>query len=605
MIRVIKHRGPDDTGFYSDGQVGLANARLSIIDIEGGHQPQQNEEGTVHVTYNGEIYNFQPLRTELEKAGHKFSTRSDTEVIVHGYEQFGDAYIQKLNGMFAIAIWDSVHKKLLLARDRMGIKPIYYTIQNRRIFFASEIKALLQANLNRSVDPNALYSILNVGYIPGERTLIAGIKKLPPSSILTFKDGAGEVSAYWQIPRQSEAPDQNKTISDLQTALQDSVRDQLVADVPVGCFLSGGLDTSAIVAFASKAVTQPLKTFCMGFGEETDELQDAKLIAEHFGTDHHELIVDSSQGMKLYPRMIWHMEAPKYNLYPWFVCELVRKHVTVCLSGNGGDEVFGGYVARYRHALDIEKLSHNPLSSALRAIHPLEGLSSDMKTRNRFRVLQALGDQTREYLILAGAMPESLNRKLFKSADYSGEELQESYAPFFTEGSSFLNNLMRAELRTKLVDDLLSVDDSMSMAHSLELRVPLIDNRIVDLMTLLPWQMKFRADRGKLLLRQVVKDLLPKDSLQKPKWGFSVDVNAWYKGEVGELVRQIIPDSTIINRYFTKTVVQKLMDRAASSMERRYQVLLWQLLGFHFWHRIFIDSDRPEMAPLEINALAA
>src|SRR5208337_200182 len=225
---------------------------------------------------------------------------------------------------------------------------------------------LLQANLNRSVDPNALYSILNVGYIPGERTLIAGIKKLPPSSILTFKDDAGEVSAYWQIPCQSEAPDQNKTVSDLRTALQDSVRDQLVADVPVGCFLSGGLDTSAIVAFASKAVTQPLKTFCMGFGEDTDELQDAKLIAEHFGTDHHELIVDSSQGMKFYPRMIWHMEAPKYNLYPWFVCELVRKHVTVCLSGNGGDEVFGGYIARYENALRIEKLSRRHISPILR-----------------------------------------------------------------------------------------------------------------------------------------------------------------------------------------------------------------------------------------------
>ena len=605
MIRTIKHRGPDDTGFYSDSQIGLANARLSIIDIEGGHQPQQNEEGTVHVTYNGEIYNFQPLRAELEKAGHKFSTRSDTEVIVHGYEQFADACIQRLNGMFAIAIWDSARKKLLLARDRMGIKPLYYTIQDRRIFFASEIKALLEANLKRCVDPNALYSILNVGYIPGERTLIAGIKKLPPSSILTFAEGEGEVSAYWQIPPQSEAPSQDKTVGDLRTALQDSVRDQLVADVPVGCFLSGGLDTSAIVAFASKAVTQPLKTFCMGFGEETDELQDAKLIAEHFGTDHHELIVDSSQGMRLYPRMIWHMEAPKYNLYPWFVCELVRKHVTVCLSGNGGDEVFGGYVTRYRHALDIEKLTRNPLSSVLRAIHPLECLASDVKTRNRFKVLQALGDQTREYLILAGAMPESLNKKLFKNTNYDSHALQECYAPFFAAGSSFLDNLMRAELRTKLVDDLLSVDDTMSMAHSLELRVPLIDNRIVDLVTSLPWQMKFRGSQGKLLLRQVVKDLLPKNSLQKPKWGFSVDVNAWYKGEVGELVRQIIPDSPIINRYFTKTVVQKLMDRAASSMERRYQVLLWQLLGFHFWHRIFIDSDRPETAQLDINALAA
>ena len=602
MIRVIKHRGPDDTGFYSDGQVGLANARLSIIDIEGGHQPQQNENGTVHVTYNGEIYNFQPLRAELEKAGHKFSTKSDTEVIVHGYEQFGDAYVQKLNGMFAIAIWDSVQKKLLLARDRMGIKPLYYTIQDRRIFFASEIKALLQANLKRNVNPNALYSILNVGYIPGEQTLIAGIKKLPPSSILNFRDGEGQVSAYWQIPTQS-ATDPDKTIDDLRAALQNSIRDQLVAEVPVGCFLSGGLDTSAIVAFASKTLTQPLKTFCLGFGEETDELQDARLIAEHFGTDHHELIVDSSQGMRLYPKMIWHMEAPKYNLYPWFVCELVRKHVTVCLSGNGGDEVFGGYVARYRHALRIDRLNHNPLAPLLQIITPLESISGDMSTRNRFRVLQALGDQTSEYLILAGAMPESLNKKLFKNVNYSAEALRESYDTFFPARSSFLDNLMKAELRTKLVDDLLSVDDSMSMAHSLELRVPLLDNRIVDIMTPLAWQSKLRDGYGKILLRQVVKDLLPATSLQKPKWGFSVDVNAWYQGEAGELIRQVVPDSSVINQYFSNTTIQKLIHRAGSSTERRYQILLWQLLGFHYWHRIFIDSERPENVPLEVAAL--
>ena len=605
MIRVIKHRGPDDTGFYSDGQVGLANARLSIIDIEGGHQPQRNEDGTVHVTYNGEIYNFQPLRAELEKAGHRFSTKSDTEVIVHGYEQFGDAYIQRLNGMFAIAIWDSTKKKLLLARDRMGIKPLYYSIQDGGIIFASEIKALLQARIKKNVDTTALYSILNVGYVPGERTLIRGIKKLPPSSILNFKEGEAEVSTYWQIPPTSDSADSEKIGGELRAALRDSVRDQLVADVSVGCFLSGGLDTSTIVAFASKALTQPLKTFCMGFGEDTDELQDARIIAEHFGTEHHELIVDSSQGMRLYPKMIWHMEAPKYNLYPWFVCELVRKHVTVCLSGNGGDEVFGGYVDRYQHALRIMKLSRNPASPILRAAHPLAALSSDTRTENRFRVLQALGDQTREYLILAGAMPEAYNRSLFKNPNYSADEVHEYYAQFFPATSSFVDNLMKAEMRTKLVDDLLSVDDTMSMAHSLELRVPLIDNRIVDLMTPLPWHLKFRPGEGKLLLRQVVQDLLPKGTLQKPKWGFSVDVSAWYKGEVGELVRQIVPDSSVIDEYFTRTQVQKLIDRSVSQAERRYQVLLWQLLGFHLWHRIFIDSDKAESVNLEIDALAA
>jgi len=606
MIGVIKHRGPDDTGFYNDTQVGLANARLSIIDIEGGHQPQQNEEGTVHVTYNGEIYNFKTLRFELEKLGHKFSTKSDTEVIVHGYEQYGEAFVQKLDGMFAIAVWDSAQKKLLLTRDRMGVKPLYYTIEKGRIFFASEIKALLQANLKRSVDCQALYSILNVGYIPGNRTLLEGIKKLPPSSILIFKDGKSEVSTYWKIPQQSEVIDQDRSVRDLRVALQESVRDQLVADVPVGCFLSGGLDTSAIVAFASRVVTQPLKTFCMGFGEETDELRDAKLIAEHFGTDHHELIVDSSQGMRIYPKMIWHMEAPKYNLYPWFVCELVKKYVTVCLSGNGGDELFGGYIARYQNALRIQNLGHKSLARLFRVAGALERISTDLRTRNRFRVLQALGDYTREYLVLAGAMPDSINNNLFKEAKFSTRELYECYAPFFPADSSFLDGLMRAELRTKLVDDLLSVDDTMSMAHSLELRVPLIDNRIVDLMTPLPWQSKFRqGGNGKLLLRQVTKDLLPKESLRKPKWGFSVDIYSWFKGELGELVHQILPNSTVLDRYFSKAVIQKLLDRSGSPTERRYQVLLWQLLGFHLWHKIFIDSVRPDRVKLEINALAA
>ena len=604
MIDVIRHRGPDDTGFYVDRNVGLANARLSIIDIEGGHQPQHNVEGTVNVTYNGEIYNFQALRSELEVFGHRFSTRSDTEVIVHAYEQYGDSFVQRLNGMFAIAVWDSVQKRLLLARDRMGIKPLCYSVDGERLLFASEIKSLLQANLERAVDLQALCSIMNVGYIPGNRTLMRGIKKLPPSSILIFKDGRAEISTYWNLPSLSAAPSDDSAVEKLRVALQESLRDQLVADVPIGCFLSGGLDTAAIVAFASKATAQPLKTFCMGFGEETDELHDAELIAEHFGTDHYELTVDSSQGMRFYPRMLWHMEAPKYNLYPWFVCELVRKHVTVCLSGNGGDEIFGGYVARYQNALRIERLGKH-MSPLLRAVGLLERFPRNMRTKNRLRALQALGDYADEYLILAGAMPERLNDQLFRDETFSISELRECYAPFFSSTSSFLDGLMRAELRTKLVDDLLSVDDSMSMAHSLELRVPLLDNRIVDLLAPLPWQSKFLPDGvGKIPLRKALQSILPDQSLRKPKWGFSVDVNAWYRGELGELIREIVPSSDAISQYFSKRMIQKLIDRSLSLTDRRYQVLLWQLLGFHFWHKIFIDSERPERAQLDINALA-
>ena len=605
MISTLKHRGPDDTGLYSDTNVGLANARLSIIDIQGGHQPQHNVDGTVHVTYNGEIYNFQSLREDLERLGHKFTTRSDTEVIIHGYEQYGDDFVQRLNGMFAIALWDSREAKLLLARDRMGIKPLYYVIERQQLLFASELKALLQSNIKRSVDTQALYEILNLGYAPGSRSLIRNVHKLPPSGMLIFRNAQAKISKYWEIPQQISATN-DQLLSVLKTALQRSIEDQLVADVPVGCFLSGGLDTATITAFASKALSQPLKTFCMGFGEDSDELRDARIIAERFGTDHHELTVDSSQGMKLYPKMIWHMEAPKYNLYPWFVCEMVRKYVTVCLSGNGGDEIFGGYIARYQKALRIASLSRNPFSRMLKAAGYLIPPFDDLRTVNKLRILRSLGDEVREYLVLAGVLPDALNRALFIGDNYSDRALAEQYAPFFSNESSFLDNLLRAELRTKLVDDLLSVDDSMSMAHSLELRVPMLDNRIVDLMVTIPWQDKFIPGVcGKFALRKVMKDILPKEILMKPKWGFSVDVSSWYKGELGELVRQILPTSEVIDRYFSKKTIERMINRPSTPKNRRYQVLLWQLLGFHFWHKIFIDSDNPARAQLEIDALVS
>lgn len=381
----------------------------------------------------------------------------------------------------------------------------------------------------------------------------------------------------------------------------------MVADVPVGCFLSGGLDTSVIVAFASKVSTQPLKTFCMGFGEDTDEFRDARVIAERFGTDHHELTVDSSQGMKLYPKMIWHMEAPKYNLYPWFVCELVRKFVKVCLSGNGGDEIFAGYYARYENAFRIQKLAKNRFTNLLRTTGPALGaLARDMKSKNRFRVLGALGDNTAEYMILAGVLPDSLNHALFKEFRSSMEQVAQQYAPFFN-GQDFLQGLMNAELRTKLVDDLLSVDDTMSMAHSVELRVPLLDNRIVELMAPVPWPEKYApGTHGKLLLRRAVQNVLPEETLRKPKWGFSVNVQAWFKGEVGELAKQILPESEIMEKYFRTDGIRKLLAATSDSeRDRRQQVLLWQLLGFHFWHRIFIDSDRVDAARLGVEALVA
>lgn len=604
MIAALRHRGPDDTGLFADTGIGLANARLSIIDIEGGHQPIHNEDETIQVTYNGELYNYRDLRRELEAFGHRFYTNSDTEVIVHCYEEYGEGFVSRLNGMFAIALWDAPNKKLVLARDRMGIKPLYYTTQSGGLLFASEIKGILQARIPRAVDRASLFALMNLGYVPGDGTLLDGVLKLPPSSILVYQDGSVKVSQYWDVPPIDTSMHEDNVVAKLQRVLEGSVRDQLVADVPVGCFLSGGLDSATIVAFASKVLSQPLKTFCMGFGEETDEFRDARLVAERFGTDHHEIIVDSSQGVKLYPKMIWHMEMPKYNLYPWFVCELVRKYVKVCLSGNGGDEIFGGYYARYSNALRIDRLSSKPLSALLRlaggALLPVVG---DIKTENRVRVLRSLGNNTDEYLILAGVLPDSINKRLFKNGDYRSTDLRKSYSKYF-EGADLLQGLMNCELRTKLVDDLLSVDDTMSMAHSLELRVPLLDNRMVDLMAKLPWRMKYSpGTHGKLLLRKAIKSVLPEDSLRKPKWGFSVNVNAWYNGELGELVHQIVPESDVIGKYFNHRFIRTLTSRRLSSRDRRYQVLLWQLLGFHFWHRIFIDSEQAGEVKLELNAL--
>jgi asparagine synthase (glutamine-hydrolysing) len=598
MINVIHHRGPDDTGFFTDSDVGLANARLSIIDIQGGHQPISNENGTVHVTYNGEIYNYHQLREELQQLGHKFRTQSDTEVIVHGYEQYGERFITKLNGMFAIALWDSLNGKLFLARDRMGIKPLYYTVRDRTILFGSEMKAILQAPIQRTVDPQGLYTVLNLSYIPGERTLLQGIRKLPPSTYLVFEKRSARIETYWTIPQVNTTLSEDKVLAKLGIILEESIRAQMVADVPIGCFLSGGLDTSALVAYASKASSEHLKTFCMGFGEDTDEFKDAKLIAETFGTDHHELTVDSSQALKLYPRMIWHMETPKYNLYPWFVCELVRKYVKVCLSGNGGDEMFGGYYTRYRNAFRIQELTENPLAGLVRALSsPLQSLPFNLRAQNRLRILQILGDKVNEYLVLAGVLPDAFNEKLFRKTS-SPSEMRSHYEPFFSD-VDLVQGLMNAELRTKLVDDLLSVDDTMSMANSLELRVPLIDNRIVDLMATVPWRMKYiQGTHGKLLLRKTINKMLPEESLRKPKWGFSVNVQAWFNGELGEVIRQVIPESDVLPKYLNNQTIHRVLERTTGEAgDRRLQVLLWQMLGFHFWHKMFIENEPIDSTP--------
>ncbi len=608
MSAILRHRGPDEEGFYESASIGLANARLSIIDLPGGRQPIHNETGTVHITFNGEIYNFQELRTQLEAHGHRFYTNSDTEAIVHLYEDEGTNFLVHLNGMFALALWDERDSRLILARDRMGIKPLYWAGYGGVVYFASEVKALLLAGIPREVDLEGLDFLINLSYIPGSKTLFKGIQKLEPGTYLERKEGRISITSYWDVPLKNPELRESQIIPVLAGALERSVRRQLVADVPIGAFLSGGLDTSSIVALAAKYHSGPLKTFCMGFGEETDEFADARLVAERFGTDHHELMVDASSAMKLYPKMIWHMEAPKINLYSWFVCEQVRKYVKVCLSGNGGDELFAGYYSRYRNSLRMNALNHpilKPLAKATAAFLKPSGSRRSSRRQNRIRALAAAGDKVRSYSILAGELSDYDRSELFAEKRSSLADSKPYFQSYFGKDDSMIDGLMRAELRTKLPNDLLSVDDSMSMAHSLELRVPLLDNELLDLMIPVPASLSYRkGTHGKLLLRAAVKDLLPEQTLRKPKWGFSVDIYSWYTKEISEIADSVLPDSDVIKEYFNLTFIRKILESQPRKDNTRYYSLIWHLLGFHYWHRIFIDQENIEAPMLTLTSLA-
>ncbi|MFI5422026.1 MAG: asparagine synthase (glutamine-hydrolyzing), partial [Nitrososphaerales archaeon] len=404
MSELIKHRGPDDHGNYADSGVALFSNRLSIIDLAGGHQPIFNEDENLLIVYNGEVYNFPKLKEDLEKKGHRFRTRTDTEVILHGYEQYGSEIFGMLDGMFAVAIWNIREKRLVLARDRAGIKPLYYTKTLHGDFvFCSEIKGILaHPDVNVSVNDEGLYNLISLYYIPFEQTLFKGIFKLNPG--YCYDSATGKAEAYWRPPRSK--PGFVPETTEVRKALEESVERQLISDVEVGSFLSGGLDTSTIVAFAVKHYPHKLKTFCMGFGMDDDELEDAKAAAEYFGTEHYGFTLTDRSAMELYPQMIWHSEQPKVNTYSWFVNEFARKYVKVCLSGLGGDELFFGYPTSSRFAAfqTAQKLMKVPGSS----------LMSTFASGKRKRVLSNLKDRASTYLTTVSPVYDSIDKEVFR-----------------------------------------------------------------------------------------------------------------------------------------------------------------------------------------------
>ncbi len=616
MSEAIRHRGPDALGTLEREEVHLACRRLRVLDLESGDQPIYNESGRVGVVYNGEIYNHRELRRELEAAGHRFATRSDTEVLVHLYEEHGDAFVERLDGMFAFALHDAARRRLLLARDPVGIKPLVYRWTGRHLVFGSEVKALLaHPEVAAALDPEALHLLLNVRFVPGPRTLFAGVRQVPPGHRLLFERGEPRLERFhrWRFAEgggRAGRLSPEEAAEALRPALVRAVERQLVADVPVGVFLSGGLDSTSVVAAASRGGHRghggrPLETFCLGFGEPRDELDDAAAVAAFFGT-HHRATTLAPDALALYPRIVYFAEAPKVNAAQgYYLSRFVREHATVALSGLGGDELFLGYdIYRYlwpgRWTIDgpasrLAAAVSRPLDGLALAVHRAGGLRAEV-ARRAVELAASGGDPLRYYLTLRNGwdLGPAIARELYAPAwrERLSMDTREAFAPFFDRPDlPLVEQVQWAELRAKMVDDFLANEDRMSMASSLEVRVPLLDREIVELALSLPLAVKFEGRRPKPVLRHALEPWVPRRVLAKPKWGFTFDPYEQLGKDLGalcerELSRAFLEEQGIFQYRF----VRSILDARPSRRLRWHYFMLWQILGLKLWQEIFVEG---------------
>ncbi|MGB6041570.1 MAG: asparagine synthase (glutamine-hydrolyzing) [Pirellulales bacterium] len=616
MTDALAHRGPDDEGTYRSGYllrppydpvpgVALGARRLSIIDLEGGHQPLSNEDGTVWVVLNGEIYNYRELRQRLEGAGHVFRTNSDTETLVHLYEDEGTDFVQHLVGMFAIAIWDQQQRRLVLARDRLGQKPLVYRQQTGRLLFASEIKSLLRVpGVSASVDPSAIDEYLTYQYVPYPNTIFQGIRKLPPAHIAVYRDGQLSVSRYWDPDWNLEIP---RTANDYRDELRDrltrAVKLRMRSDVPVGAFLSGGIDSSVIVALMQQCSDQPVKTYSIGFPHpEYDETRHARAVAQHLGTEHEQLQVDG-EIVDLLPQWIWHFDEPFADssaIPTWHVSQLARADVTVALTGDGGDELFAGY-SRYRAIrlagmIDrLPKVIRSVLGSPAWQHVPGGRRRSVVRRFQRFTEPLAM-EPARRYLEWIAIFNEAARGNIYQPGFL--EQLPDS------DPLQFLDRVWRridrrdpvttaslADLQTYLCGDLMNKVDIASMAHSLECRQPMLDHRVVELAIQMPINLKVQGGRGKSILRQAFGDLVPPEVFRRRKMGFGVPLDHWFRHELKDFSRDLLTDDTARNRgYFRPEIVSQLLNEHAEA-RRDHSDRLWALLVLELWHREWVDGS--------------
>jgi asparagine synthase (glutamine-hydrolysing) len=612
MCDVMVHRGPDGEGYYTNHNITLGHCRLSIIDLKTGNQPIYNEDGSIVVVYNGEIYNFRKLRTELEKCGHQFTTSSDTEVIVHAYEEYGFDCVKFFNGMFAFAIYNANKDEIFLARDRCGIKPLHYTmLEDGTFLFASEIKAILQyKRVKREMDPNSLHLLINLRYIPGNRTMFKGIQRLLPGHVMVIKNHSIKIKQFWKPAFVHTTHPESYYVKMLQKLLDAAVERHLISDVPVGLMLSGGIDSSSLVALASKKMDEPLKTFCMGFGNSNDEIHDAQFVADYFGTDHHQLIVDAHL-LKDYPKMIWYADEPKRNLYPYYISEMIGKNVKTALGGLGSDELFGGYVFKYHFIQGIENIRKKTTTNTKKEISKIADTLISFQTwygnivedehLDYLEMIRAINDRTDLYLITQTqdkVFDWEYLKKVYGDSLLKEElvSIKDIYSKFFKTHHTSLEQLMIADFSYKMTDDFLLVDDRMAMAHSLESRVPFLDNLVVDFAFGIPVELKIRDPNGKYILKKAMKDILPKQVIEKKKQGFASGTYEVYLKEGREMMQQMLPDGNLVKQgYIQKGYVEKILDAVPNPRLDLHYGAMWNLLTCEIWHRIFIENDNPVM----------
>jgi asparagine synthase (glutamine-hydrolysing) len=619
MCRVITHRGPDDDGFYTDGPVGIGMRRLSIVDVAGGHQPLSNEDGTLWIVFNGEIYNHLALREQLIARGHRYSTHSDTETIIHLYEEYGAECVQHLRGMFAFAIWNRNTKTLFIARDRLGIKPLYYKLTPERLLFGSEIKAVLahggiRPEFNRAVLPE----YLAFGYLSGEESFYNGILKLLPGHTMTVgPEGRADIRQYWDLdaskPHESgvdsydESYDESYYVQSYRELLEGAVKSHLMSDVPLGVFLSGGVDSSAVAALMTRLRREPVETFSVGYTEQTySELPFARTVSDHIQSRHHEVLVSEQEFFASLPHLIWHEDEPivwPSSISLYFVARLARERVTVVLTGEGADETLAGYT---RYAFTLKNAA---LDRAYRSVVPSflrRGL------RNQVAASSLLGATLRrklEHTFLAkdGKYWSSFYFDNFFSAFGETEQSELLTAEFEREAApstayknvidywehssgELLQRLLYTDIKTYLVE-LLMKQDNMSMAASIESRVPFLDHVLVEFATRIPREVQIQGLSGKRILKKAVEDLLPHSILYRPKLGFPTPWSGWLAGPRLETIREILLEPRSLDRgYFRREAIEKLFNEHRAKHRDNYD-RIWRLLNLELWHRVCLEGE--------------